>query len=285
MRRLILILALMFMVTPVAFAWLETDAPEGHIESAGNNADGDVIPYTALTITSIIGTAHKGGDNQAAADAKGVVYSIYIGWDRTRASGIDAVDEPPNANTTLSAGIDNAVTTLPVVDTSFFYNEGAVLIGTELIAYTGKTATTITGCTRGYNETSAAAHLTAAVVTARAGFDLVTTIVCDGSPYHAIGFDATTTTADDGTEGELLQDGTTITLTKARSYVIKLRVVDGAGNTNTEVAAADVFFSYSASCYVDEDGDVAQGLEDDEVWKFTTARRPAIALLRRRVKR
>jgi hypothetical protein len=42
---------------------------------------------------------------------------------------------------------------------------GRIDIDTELITYTGKTATTFTGCVRGANGTTAASHLTGATVT------------------------------------------------------------------------------------------------------------------------
>lgn len=61
--------------------------------------------------------------------------------------------------TTLSAGISNADTTIPVVSTTGFQNAGAIIIGSEVITYTGKTATSFTGCTRGQYGSSNAAHL------------------------------------------------------------------------------------------------------------------------------
>jgi hypothetical protein len=70
-----------------------------------------------------------------------------------------------NGSTTLSSGINNSVTTIPVVSTTNFSTQGTIIIGTEQITYTGKTSTTFTGCSRGANSTSAAAHNTAAVVT------------------------------------------------------------------------------------------------------------------------
>jgi hypothetical protein len=66
--------------------------------------------------------------------------------------------------TTLTAGINNSVTTIPVVSTANFQNTGVVLIGSELITYTGKTATSFTGCTRGQYNSSAAAHSNGAYV-------------------------------------------------------------------------------------------------------------------------
>jgi hypothetical protein len=66
--------------------------------------------------------------------------------------------------TTLTAGISNADTTLPVADTSKFLSPGAVIIGSEIITYTGKTATSFTGCLRGQYGSSAAAHLSGVYV-------------------------------------------------------------------------------------------------------------------------
>lgn len=60
--------------------------------------------------------------------------------------------------TTLSAGINNAVTTIPVVSTANFQNSGAIIIESEIITYTGKTSASFTGCTRGQYGSAAAAH-------------------------------------------------------------------------------------------------------------------------------
>jgi len=67
--------------------------------------------------------------------------------------------------TTLSANINNSVTTIPVVSTTGFQNAGALLIGAELITYTGKTTTSFTGCTRGQYGSSNAAHVSGVYVT------------------------------------------------------------------------------------------------------------------------
>jgi len=60
--------------------------------------------------------------------------------------------------TTTTATISNSVTTIPVADTSKFLSPGAIIIESEIIKYTGKTATSFTGCTRGQYGSSAAAH-------------------------------------------------------------------------------------------------------------------------------
>jgi hypothetical protein len=63
-------------------------------------------------------------------------------------------------STTLTADISNSVTTIPVVTTTGFSNAGAIIIGMETITYTGKTATSFTGCTRGAAGSPSVAHTT-----------------------------------------------------------------------------------------------------------------------------
>ena len=62
--------------------------------------------------------------------------------------------------TTLAANITNVSTTpIQVASTAGFLSAGALMIGTELIAYTGKTSTTFTGITRGAYGSTKAAHV------------------------------------------------------------------------------------------------------------------------------
>ena len=71
----------------------------------------------------------------------------------------------PSVATTLNGAINSAVTTITVTSATTFPTSGRIDIDTELITYTGTTATTFTGCTRGVNGSTAASHLTAATVT------------------------------------------------------------------------------------------------------------------------
>ncbi len=70
--------------------------------------------------------------------------------------------------TTLNGAISSATaTTITVTSTSGFKSQGRVLIDSEVVSYTGITSTTLTGCTRGDEETTAATHSTAVAVTER----------------------------------------------------------------------------------------------------------------------
>jgi hypothetical protein len=66
--------------------------------------------------------------------------------------------------TTLTADISNSANTIPVASTTQFQNTGVILIEAELIKYTGLTATSFTGCTRGQYGSSASSHLTGTYV-------------------------------------------------------------------------------------------------------------------------
>ena len=59
---------------------------------------------------------------------------------------------------TLSATINNSVTTIGVASATSYPTAGTIQIGSELIDYTGKAGNSFTGCTRGAHSTTAASH-------------------------------------------------------------------------------------------------------------------------------
>jgi hypothetical protein len=69
-----------------------------------------------------------------------------------------------NLATLLSTTIDALETSVVLDDASGFPTVGEITIGTEIIHYTGKSTNTLTGCTRGYDSTTAAAHNSGDVV-------------------------------------------------------------------------------------------------------------------------
>ena len=78
--------------------------------------------------------------------------------------GLSANFDTAGVGTTLSAGIDASVTTIPITSSTGFPATGTVGVGTEQITYTGVAGNTLTGGTRGANSTTAAAHLSAAAI-------------------------------------------------------------------------------------------------------------------------
>jgi hypothetical protein len=63
------------------------------------------------------------------------------------------------ASTRLTANIDADDTTINVSDTTGFLSADMITIDSEKIVYTGITATSFTGCTRGYEGTVAKSHV------------------------------------------------------------------------------------------------------------------------------
>lgn len=71
-----------------------------------------------------------------------------------------------DTSTTLSSGISDSDTTIPLTDATYF-NAGiyTIVIGSEIITGTGKSGSNLTGVTRGAYGTTAASHLSGATVT------------------------------------------------------------------------------------------------------------------------
>jgi hypothetical protein len=65
----------------------------------------------------------------------------------------------------LSSAINDSVTIIPMVNSASYPNEGVVTIDFEKIYYTGKTSSSLTGCTRGYDGTTATSHIQYSTVT------------------------------------------------------------------------------------------------------------------------
>ena len=61
-------------------------------------------------------------------------------------------------NTYLTDSINSTATVLPVASTTDFLGEDYVFVENEKVFYTGTTAVSFTGCTRGYGNTTAIGH-------------------------------------------------------------------------------------------------------------------------------
>ena len=104
------------------------------------------VPYTASATEPVLMTAYYEGDVLAARGEK--------------------IFTSTNDSTTLDGAALVGDTTITVQSTTGFPATGTILIGTEQITYTGTTATTFTGCTRGANGTTAAGYPTNTAVLA-----------------------------------------------------------------------------------------------------------------------
>ena len=91
------------------------------------------------------------------AEAEPVLMSALFGDEVIAARG-EAIYRSTSVSNTVSGALTDVATTVTVASTTGFSVTGTILIGTEQITYTGLTTTTFTGCTRGANSTTAAAH-------------------------------------------------------------------------------------------------------------------------------
>lgn len=77
-------------------------------------------------------------------------------------------DFPANSDTTTLTGAhSSSVTTITVASTTGFPSAGIIVVNNEAMLYTGTTATTFTGVTRGYLNTVATSHANADTVASR----------------------------------------------------------------------------------------------------------------------
>lgn len=84
----------------------------------------------------------------------------------------------------LSAAVDATVTTLNLIEASTYPEAGTVTIDSEQITYTSRTATSLSGCTRGVNSTTAASHV---------AYSTVEFLIPNQIMFHEVGNDDNST--------------------------------------------------------------------------------------------
>ena len=133
----------------------EFNYPFNHATNTETLVPGSVrysIPTTAKTIDYNTFRIVKDSDNAITGGRlRKLDYNEYVN------NFIDQEDEI--VTTTLSQSHTDSVTTLTVASTTGFDATGKVYVGSEIITYTAVgSSTTLTGCTRGAESTTAAAH-------------------------------------------------------------------------------------------------------------------------------
>jgi len=66
--------------------------------------------------------------------------------------------------TRLDGALNSTDTTVDVDSTDYFVETGVLIIGNEKLSYAATTATSFTGCTRGFEDTTAASHVDNTIV-------------------------------------------------------------------------------------------------------------------------
>jgi hypothetical protein len=150
-------------------------------------------PYISTTAGSLIGTIYA------------VNHGITPGTFVTISKATD----------TLSSAITAASSSIPLTIISGFPTTGSVQIDQEIITYTGISGSSLTGCSRGANNTTPAAHLASALVVSLApitvgginfaGQQQVANVL-DSNSFIIIASTPATSTATGGTGSEILYD-------------------------------------------------------------------------------
>lgn len=134
-----------WVVTIEGCKYILSDAPSAAVLAAGYSADW----------TSVLGGLFVDLRNNQAIDPDSAFTSHgrcivrVLDQDNTDTFGTFVNKRLSGAETELATTADRNDTTLTVKSTEGFASSGEVYIGTECIGYSGKTATTFTGCTRG----------------------------------------------------------------------------------------------------------------------------------------
>ena len=135
-----------------------------------------------------------------------------------------------NTTTTLTEDLDDSETSIDITSITGLPAAGAIKVNSEIITYTGISTLTLTGCTRGTNSTSAAAHDNGATVTATlinpiATTDGSTTVTITDTSHGATSGDYVVisgATATGGVTTDVLNrsEGFEITVTTANAFTI-----------------------------------------------------------------
>ena len=279
---------------PEVVNWLVSQLPDGRIKwmdargstetgpNSGKWYDGDMLTYRPAGsipafMQSILGTAHKGGVDQTSADAVLDRYEVY-GWlDRDGDGTASAGDDPSGVNlASLATGIGvldstillNNIGSLKDPLNKYFHG---FMIDDELIVVQNEQIDFANGLLhnvwRGVNETFEAFHNQGTIIFPVSYWEMMYQIKVAGAATgefkgHAVGFDTAPGT-DDGTPGELLQNGPLDLRPFSGDYpirwLLRLRVVDIYGFTSDCDPSVpdypDKFVSTGSGAYFGPDGD------------------------------
>ena len=128
-----------------------------HITYTGWTANVTSRPLNAATSNTLTLTGITRAANGTTAAIAADNLDIDLLADVSLVTSVEAMGLETRT-TEVNGAIDDSVTSMTVDSTLGFEDSGFIRVGTELIAYTGKTATSFTGLTRGAGGTTAASH-------------------------------------------------------------------------------------------------------------------------------
>ena len=128
---------------------------------ADGSSSGTETAITGIARRMVFWRANVDGEDRIAI---GTHNHLYIVQDGNLYDITPLRDETDEATTTTEA-LSSTETGIDLASVTGFKAAGAILIGSEVITYTGISTQTLTGCTRGADGTTAAAHSSGAAVT------------------------------------------------------------------------------------------------------------------------
>jgi hypothetical protein len=158
----------------------------GNITAAILNSEYQVTYVTSNTFTITTSVAANATDVSGSPGGGTVtatyqittgneVFTFGTGW----GAGLWGGTITGVATTTLNGTINSSATSIVLTSATGFGASGTILIDSELITFSGVSTNTLTGCVRGTDGTTAAAHTTGATV------QLATTFIGWGEPAAA----------------------------------------------------------------------------------------------------
>lgn len=143
--------SLTFAVTIEGIPYILTEAPRlWLVSSAAEPALPSGYSRTIACLAITEGQTVSIDADRRSGVASGSALDITLAWAELEDENLlGTLFREPQAKTLITADLDAADTTVYVGDTTGFPASGGVYIGRERIGYSGKTGTTLTGCTRG----------------------------------------------------------------------------------------------------------------------------------------
>jgi len=194
--------------------------------------------------------------------------------DNTSFNFLDSQLSYSGGTSTLNGNISNSATTVTVASGTSFTSSGKIKIDGEIITYTGKSTNDLTGCTRGTQSTTAAAHTSGAtvkqVVNAVSGLNhlegQVVNILADGATHPEKTVSSNAITLD--------RFANSIKVGLPYTSLLKTMRIDAGSQNGTSQAKTKRIYEVTARLYESVGVEVGPDLNNMERVPFRTSADP-----------
>ena len=206
-----------------------------------------------------------------------VEYLNTFDFDQTDNTSFNFLDSQLNysgATSTLNGDISNSATTVTVASGTDFTSSGKIKIGGEIITYTGKSTNDLTGCTRGTEGTSAAAHTSGVtvkqVVNAVSGLNHLegqtVSILSDGATHPDKTVSSNTVTLD--------RFSNSVKIGLSYTSILKTMRIDAGAQNGTSQAKTKRIYEVTARLFESVGVEIGPDLDNMERVPFRTSADP-----------